>query len=89
MKKKPEEEINHDILAQLSQNLKKFENKKSDIAAKAQELIKKLDPNANDVLLKAMETSLRDLKRSGANDEQIQQQEVIVKRYLLGIKGKL
>lgn len=88
-KSKPEDKRNMDILEQLSQNMKKHANKKSDIMSKAQELIKKIDPNANDSMLKDLESSLRDLIKSGAPDDSIQEQTRVVNRYSLGIKGKL
>lgn len=89
MRNKPDDEKNTDILEQLSQNMNKFANKKSDIVAKAQELIKKLNSKATDVLVKEMETSLRDAKRNGANDEEILKLEKVFNRYSLGIRGKI
>lgn len=83
------ENKNNDIIDQYVQELEKIKKKKIEIAKKAQESIKMVDPNASEALLKEMEKSLKDLHKSGASDEQIHNQERVVSRYRLALKGKI
>jgi hypothetical protein len=69
--------------------LQKIKAKKVEIAQKAQDAIKIIDPSASEEGLKLMQKSLHDLQRSDATDDQLNEQERIVSRYKLGLKGKI
>lgn len=88
-KMKSQDKRNMDIIAQLTQDMEKYADKKKKIAADAQEVMKRLDPTATEEMLKLMEKSLKDLDRENATDEVMQAQIKVVDRYRLGLKGKL
>lgn len=86
-RKKPDK--NEDILTQYLMDIEKIKNNKKEISKKAQEAIKIVDPNASEALLIEMEKSLKDLHKSGATEDQILQQEKLLNRYRLALKGKV
>ena len=80
---------NDDIMNQYLLDIENTKKNKKEISKKAQEAIKIVDPNASESLLTELEKSLKDLQRSDATENQVNEQERIVNRYRLALKGKL
>lgn len=86
--KKPDGEKNQDVLIQYLEDRQKIKKQMKEIFKKSTEAIKIIDPEASEEKLKMFEVSLKDVRKSGTENE-INELERIVNRYRLALKGKL